>query len=475
MSLAHELRVLELPSQVDLLDRLQLLTRFSSGLITVSGHSGAGKTWLAQRYLEAWSREKNQSLLLCHPHQKADQHRAIILSQLMPDQVFNSQDPIVESFGRMFADQSCDVVIVVDDAHRLSDTLIAELWMLVLEAQSNPLWMINVLLFSEPDRLPPVLARLSYGQEIKPVELDISDLSDEEAQRFFQILVLRYVDNEQQARIRQTFRKIRLTPGAIMALGEQKKSERRIIIRSIIGSPMKITAVIALLLLLIGGGYWWWFSQPGAGNNHQVLLPEDEQTAIPTLSGDHSATPGEALASSSTQDDASALPPEVMTQTVTVGNDETSRKRVVISSDVVDALLDENKRTTEQARSSAATLAQEAKSPVAESKSSSEAPVFSFGTEKLKAMPETSYTLQLAAMNTLDEVKVFLNRHELDNKVNVYPVIRSGKQWYIVTYKNYPTIQAARDAGRTLSKPLQALGPWPKPLRQIHRELEREK
>ncbi len=58
MSLAHELRVLELESQVELLERLQLLTNFGSNLVTVAGKAGSGRSWLAQRYLEAWSTEK---------------------------------------------------------------------------------------------------------------------------------------------------------------------------------------------------------------------------------------------------------------------------------------------------------------------------------------------------------------------------------------------------------------------------------
>ncbi len=40
MSLAHELRVLELESQVELLERLQLLTNFGSNLVTISGEQG---------------------------------------------------------------------------------------------------------------------------------------------------------------------------------------------------------------------------------------------------------------------------------------------------------------------------------------------------------------------------------------------------------------------------------------------------
>lgn len=73
---------------------------------------------------------------------------------------------------------------MVDDAHLLSENLVSELWMLVLAAQANPNWKINVLLFTQTGRLESVLSRISYGQEYKPVELDIDMLSEVEARRF---------------------------------------------------------------------------------------------------------------------------------------------------------------------------------------------------------------------------------------------------------------------------------------------------
>lgn len=55
MSLAHEL---DLESQTELLERLQLLTRFGSNLVNVCGRQGAGKSWLAQRFLDSWAQDK---------------------------------------------------------------------------------------------------------------------------------------------------------------------------------------------------------------------------------------------------------------------------------------------------------------------------------------------------------------------------------------------------------------------------------
>lgn len=504
MSLAHELRVLELESQVELLERLQLLTNFGSNLVTVAGKTGSGRSWLAQRYLEAWSTEKNQCLLLCHPSQDDQQRRALILSQIVSDPLFNQHDSLSDSLTRLLDGDSCNVVIVVDDAHRLSELLVSELWMLVLEAQSNPQWTINIVLFSDTGHLDTLLTRLSYGQQHKPIDLEIDDLSQPEAEHFFESLVIRYVDDESETRVRRAFSKAQPLPGELMALGELKV-EKRIIIRSIIGSPINIAIVVALLLLLIGGGYWWMFSQPTPDDKAQSLIAPIEQTAIPTFEvesgteqpGVDGSVDSEAETDMSYQgadDDSSSLPPTVVEDTASVGEVEQDQQRVVITSDVVDALLDDKPESADtsvidaaveentEAAVSAPDAAQARPQPTVDEESDltdSTPPTkkitFSFAREELQAISPRAYTLQLSAMTSLEDVQSFIEEYDLENKVRIYPTLRNDTKWFIITYQDYPTIQVARDAVSALSKPLQQLEPWAKSMNQVHREIERAK
>ncbi len=158
---------LDLDSQVQLLSRIQFLTRFSSNLIQITGREGAGKTWLAQRYLEQWADNSNQTLLLCHRAQIDSQHRSIILKQLVAQPVFNEQDPLQQSVEHMLGGGSANLLLVIDDAHLLSATLIAELWALVQKAQTVHGWQINVLLFSQSGRLDKYLSQVSHGQGLR--------------------------------------------------------------------------------------------------------------------------------------------------------------------------------------------------------------------------------------------------------------------------------------------------------------------
>ncbi|MCE0493967.1 AAA family ATPase [Vibrio salinus] len=512
MSSANSLRVLELESQGEVLERLQLLSNFGSSLITVTGSPGAGKTWIAQRYLEAWADEKNQALLMCFPNQDNEQRRSTILSQISSQSYFDPSASLAESLSDFYHADRCNIVIVVDDAQLLSETLISELWMLVLEAQSRPEWSINVILFSLPNLLDTLLTRLSYGQEHKPVDVEIEVLSDDDADRFFEFYVMRYVEPDMEKRVRHAYNKVKKTPGDIMALGEQKM-EKRVVIRSIIGSPVNITIIIVLLLVLIGGGYYWMLkdglpepeSVTGkAGSEEQAkssVLPDTVQENVQALknklkesNGSESELMKKAVKDGA-KNDSYALPPAVTSTVERVGVEDSNRKRVVISSDVVDALMDGEKSPekkvltpgdvppSEPVRIESPELTNPADDAVSSEKKEpdqqQQAPdiTFSFARDKLLAMPDRSYTLQLGAFNTLQETEKFIKQYQLQgqNKVYVYPTFRDGEKWIIVTYDEFPTIQLARDAVDTLSPELQRLGPWAKSLRQVHREVDRAK
>lgn len=485
MSLAHEL---DLESQTELLERLQLLTRFGSNLVNVCGRQGAGKSWLAQRFLDSWAQDKNQSLLMCHPNQSDEQRRVTMLSQLFSEPLYNPKDALAESFARLFEDQNCDIVIVVDDAHLLSESLVSELWMLVLEAQTDPRWNVNVVLFAQDNGLDALLTRLSYGQEHKPVDLEIEMLSEDEADRLFENRVMRYVDPQVERKVRNAYKKINPLPGEIMALAETK-NEKRVVIRSIIGSPFNIALVVLLLLLLLGGGYWWLLSKPvpQEGSLLEGEVAELNSEANPLAQEGTSSANGDGMFGAEgddfgADDDTSALPPDVVDTTASVGIADDG-KRVVINSDVVDALLQGKAETadtsdinnlvesTQAATELKTQTLQQTQVQNAQFKSVS----FSFARDELKAMSPRSYTLQLAAMNSLQDVQGFINEHKLQGKVYVYPTLRNDVEWFIVTMGNYPTIQMARDASEKLSASLQVLGPWAKSLSQVQREIERKK
>ena len=481
MSVAHDPRVLEFKTQTELLGRLQLLTNFGSNLVTVGGEKGAGKTWLVHYYLEAWAQDKNQALLMCYPNQDDSQRRSTILNQLISEPSYSPTDSLVESFTRNMQGEHCDIVIAIDDAHLLSESFVSELWMLVIEAQANPSWTINVLLFAQANALDALLTRLGYGQDQKPIDLEIESFTQDEADLFFEQLVIRFVDDDMEKRVRNAYRNVELRPGEIMALGEQKV-EKRIIIRSIVGSPINIALLSLTLLVLIGGGYWWLMLQPSAEEQAQQVSESMEQTVIPTLADQAQQKVEEAVESEledpmldqgGVETDDIALPPEVAEVNSHVGNQEEEHQRVIISSDVVDALMESPSQSDSQDETMLRDQTIETGPQTSEQTVTPDQPniSFSFTKEELNSFSPRSYTLQLAAVRSLQEVQVFLDKHSLSNQVFIYPTNRNNNEWYIITYQNYPTIQVARDAVRSLSADVQNLDPWAKSLGQVQREI----
>ncbi|PMH46286.1 hypothetical protein BCU68_02600 [Vibrio sp. 10N.286.49.B3] len=521
MSLNYGPRELELGTQNELLERLQLLTQFNSNFITIHGQQGAGKSWLAQRYLEVWVEDKNQALLLCHPNQNEEQHRSTLLSQIFSSPDSNAFDALVDSFLYFLDREECDIAIVIDDGHCLSDALIAELWMLILEAQQQPHWVINVILFDQtdsPDKQHQhnILKQLSHGQDAQPIELDITPLSDREVMHFFDTLVARHISDEMDAQTRRALLSTPPLPGRLMELVDLKM-EKRIIIRSFVGSPAKIGVSAVLLLLIIGLGYWWLFSRTSPVPIYdEITLAPQEQTVIPTLAIPDQKQEQE-TDPSVLVDDSSALPPSVVSDTVTVKESvQQSTERVVISSDQVDALLGEplinpsDETPVEQVIIDAGAGAgagagadvgidveqavesltpvqddtvverMDESVPIVESMPADE--VVQSGEavsikpklahEALLAVDTNRYTLQIAALTSMSDVESFIEKYSLQSQARTYRTLRNSREWFIVTLQDFSSIQQARDEISRLPEGLQSLGPWAKSINQVHREIE---
>lgn len=181
------------------------------------------------------------------------------------------------------------------------------------------------------------------------------------------------------------------------------------------------------------------FSQPTPNDKAQSLIAPIEQTAIPTFevesgtekAGVDGSVDSEAATDMSYQgadDDGSSLPPTVVEDTASVGEVEQDQQRVVITSDVVDALLDDKPESADtsaidaavEENTGAAVSSQSDAGKVESQPSADEAAdltqsspptkkiTFSFSREELQAISPRAYTLQLSAMTSLEDVNLSL-------------------------------------------------------------------
>lgn len=527
--------MLDLDSQIQLLSRIQFLTRFSSNLIQVTGREGAGKTWLAQRYLEQWADSSNQTLLLCHPSQTDSQHRSIILKQLVAKPVFNEQDPLQQSVERMLGGGVANLLLVIDDAHLLSATLVAELWALVQMAQAEPGWQINVLLFSQTGRLDKYLGQVSHGQGGTPLELEITDFSEQEVQTFVEVM---FASDQLDANGRRSLREragaMPPIPGALVQLDHTEQT-------TMSGSPsrkLSSLALLAILLVVVTAGLVFLFfpaSEQGSvtvqGDSPQqatedrqgpVLstgrFDEQEIERLPLPELEEAIPLVEKPVVDTVSDDSHRLPPEMSLEGLTVGRSDDSQ-RVVVPSDVVDAMISEQalggsgeqavadqvvveqasvaQTVTEQAaveelqpaqaleqteNEPAAVVSAPASTPMAdesvavtpEAQPDVQPESTNPGAE-LKTIDQRHYALQLAALRSLSAANNFIAEYQIVQIASIYETRRDGEPWFIVITGDYPDMLSARRAETRLPERLQVVQPWVKSYAQIHREIDRVK
>ncbi|WP_407333234.1 AAA family ATPase [Enterovibrio sp. 27052020O] len=496
---------LDLDSQIQLLSRIQFLTRFSSNLVQITGEPGAGKTWLSERYLENWANEPTQSLLICNPSQQDAQHRAIILRQIVRDGVFNEHDPMLQSLEYMLEGNGVHALIVIDDAQRLSATIIAELWALVTHAQQRDDWQINVLLFSLRGKLNKWLHKVSYGQGVKPLELEISPLADNEREMFIEVMMVsRQLDAAQRRALKQKAASLPSLPGALRGLEQQETSlmeekKRR--------SPLPLI-ILVLLLLALGGGLVWWSMSPQTAQEEVTVETPDgvkELAAIleekeKELAQQAAAQQGDQSLSDTSEvtDDMIALPVAPVVEGMTVGRRDQDR-RIVVPDRVVDAIMDDQETGGDGTNAVTEPLIPELAIPqkpsavpadnaqvpeetvveqvvVADTAplandSVNESVDVPMANNLLLTVPASRYALQLAALQSKQAVDEFLQQYALLGRALVYETRRNGEPWYMVLLGDYPSVADARRAELALPANIRNLNPWAKSFTQIHKEI----
>nr|WP_241819070.1 AAA family ATPase [Enterovibrio norvegicus] len=504
MTGSHDMIALDLDSQIQLLSRIQFLTRFSSNLVQITGEPGAGKTWLSERYLENWANEPTQSLLICNHSQQDAQHRAIILRQIVRDGVFNEHDSMLQSLEYMLEGNGVHALIVIDDAQRLSASLIAELWALVTQAQQRNDWQINVLLFSLRGKLNKWLHKVSYGQGVKPLELEISPLADNEREMFIEVMMVnRQLDAAQRRALKQKAASLPSLPGALRGLEQQETSlmeekKRR--------SPLPLI-ILLFLLFALGGGLVWWSMAPQTSQEEIVVETPDGVKELAAMLAEKekelaqqtAEQQGEQALSDTSEvtDDMIFLPVAPVVEGMTVGRRDQDR-RIVVPDKVVDAIMDDQEIGGDGTNAVTEPLIPELATPQsstaaqANTQTSGEALVEQVVVDETTALvtesvnvssdvpmannllltvPVSRYALQLAALQSTQAVDEFLLQYTLLGRALVYETRRNGEAWYMVLLGDYPSVAEARRAELALPANIRNLNPWAKSFTQIHKEI----
>ncbi|GAD88016.1 MULTISPECIES: SPOR domain-containing protein [Vibrio] len=474
MSQSHKARTLELQSQALLLDKLRLMTRFGSNLVTLIGSRGAGKSWLLERHFSQCI-VGYKAKLLGEPAMSEQDMAESLLAQLTTNHAYSAQHSIFENLDQALGLPAAEFTILVDDAGLFSEEILLSLWNLVERIQAHPTWTINVIMACGPDLLSKKILPLCHQFNTQPVQLIIEPLPKTEVEFFLELMVLRKFESlNKRDSIRKKANRCPQYPGELMALGSKVKPMKTAL--SSHNGSAKSGVVVIILIIVIALIAWWVLSasnstsQPDAtdqalSSNVEKATPESESVQNQQVA-DFSAKEEQTLT-----DDSHQLPPPVTGKTITLDDNSRGQERVVVPDKVVDSLIDtETQVVKPTVKPSTSTIATPSAS--AEQDNSTQPIVhFSFARDELLAISSKRYTVQLGALRSMGEVQAFIDEHQLQNQVRIYPTPRSGKTWYIITYQDFRFVKQASEAIEQLPDALQSVGPWVKSMSQVHKEV----
>lgn len=180
-----------LPSQLQLIERLQHIIYLSSSLIFVSGDTGAGKSVLTENLSNSLPADVQQVYISLTSMPSIASMRQQIIVRLYDKPLFNSEDKLLETLSRLASKavqtHSRNRLIIIDNAQYLPDGFILELCELFSNRSLNGNSNCNVLLLANDVNnqvhIEQIKLHISHHAQalLKQVELRVAQLSPQEA------------------------------------------------------------------------------------------------------------------------------------------------------------------------------------------------------------------------------------------------------------------------------------------------------
>ncbi|MDX7721382.1 SPOR domain-containing protein [Aeromonas caviae] len=513
-------KLLKLPSQRQLVDRLLHLIEFNHPFVFLSGKPGSGRGTLCESLLAQLPDAVRVASLIGSPSMKMADVRQLLLQQVVARPLFNAQDALADSFFRMVGDKPARLLLIIERADTLPAELVGELWALCRHNDTLASPHKLAILLSGDDAWCRNQKELLKGRAMPALELEVAPLSAPE-QRIFLYEKAKELKIPTallpKPKVEEILNGAGGHPSAIMQLLEDTMTDRR---------PKKRQAElpvkkIAIVLALVAGGllalsYLPLFDNagqdPAQAPSQGTALP-DPVSSDPVNVGAASGTLSTQTSSGATaipsgnqvardwQSDAKPLPKKVESETVTTESTNYEGRRVVISDEVVEKLMNQPNvsgalptavvdelvgsgsravptGTTAQVKNPASnsvparTEAQPASGAQTAPVAAPAAKVALTPVATLNKKPKNHYSIQLMGASNTKAVDSFVAEHGLAGKVWVYKTRFRGSPWYVVVQGDYASSAQAKAAIRKLSPALLKGQPWPKSFAQIQKELK---
>lgn len=467
-----------LPSQEALLQRLQHLACYGQQLVLLQGQVGAGKTRLLTALANVLD-EHNLALVTCPQHADAAEIRRKLLIQLLPDPLFDDEQPLADTLLRYLSEMRKPIHILIDDADNMPLALWAECLLLTqLQARGEPITLTCSVSPEFAEQLQLQLPK-AQKQQVLPVKLEPLSLAEREG--LYQTLLTRSAVRTftPRAIVVKQLERQQGTPAEVLALLElalngEPPQPRRL--------PWK-TILILGSVVLFGLALFSWYllrsTEPLPELPKSTLVLERQTTPLTQFaerwldnepaSKDLTSVPVyvrlEPPQSQSIVAPAKALRQDLKSvQEIKLQADSQPNPEPENSSE----LLNDAKATmdVETAPITVPPTKSESKEIKAASVLDGEPqPTQERVEPKAESLPTKGYTLQLVSVKRYSSLVAFIGKLQNVDKLR----IARHDDWWVVLVGEYASKQEAVEAGKQLQQSLGLPQPWVKSWQSLQR------
>jgi len=484
-----------------ILEQVLHLCQFSQNLLLVAGDYGVGKTRMAQALIDALDDADD----ICFVEGQINSDLNSLLEEVFAQFELSSQQEFVE-FCKKDSEQDGLVVLIIDNAHHLTDEVITELFNVLQENQASRL---HLVLFAEPH----LLARL---ENINAPELVLTDFlldkfSLAEAVDYlnFRMEMADYLGPEifAENKVESWWRQ---SQGQLLLLHEYAQEKLLASVSSaknhVSTRSSQLVPHIVATSVLVGGllfGYFYLGSDSPKDVNRVdvapapvtplVSAPRSEPITNPAQSANISTgsiNPNPAALidhknAGSAQSNAVLSPPIASESRLTQPQSESLVKQSVVPLAQTNTL--DNSTMQKQSQVNAVQPPKETKKIIASSdsarvlastKSTELTPVVTTHSSGLSDQEKailtwdaSEFTLQLVGLSSEKSARDFIAVQPNKKDLLLFKSMRQGKDWFVVVTGRFPTSAKARQAAQNLPSTQSQASPWPREVKVIQQEI----
>lgn len=480
------------PTWQGLKQQIIYLAQFGNSVQIIHGEAGAGKTTFYENLLHSGIGTSALGVAV-HKGAGLDVFFHSVLTQLGlradPGATTGELIAGLRSFVQTLQKERSRLVLLVDDADTLSDSELGALVSL-LQGNSDAGVGLHMVLFAEPGFAARVDALNVLDVTVHDAPLP--PLSPSEVHTLLKLLGPRYeatVDSPEQAQ--RLWNQSRGLPGKVLSLVEKLQpattTEKVLSMR---GLPVGHFAA----LILLSGVLIWAFlvrnpEHPPQSQTTPAVIPADRLPASPPITTEVTPTPPEDSSFESetpiVEQPAPPNPGAVQSQADAVPTPEVDlpappgapASEEHLTQDSAGANFDEPESATAipspaEAIENKPVESSDVPTPPPSSPTTvSRADMLAAGEQQLLRYPAEGFVLQLMATSTEEKLKTYAAQQPNRKNLLLYRTTRGGKTLYILVEGFYADKTSALAAIANLPEHQRKVGPWPKKLELIHKEI----